>query len=227
MFIPHALLRFSFSSRGLLESTRVVRARPRTRLVCCALSKRRWVQIQIVPHFDPVSRGTPPCWYDTLAVDASTEVSVLRGLPYLYDSNSKRWERVWLEELKQHLSFGTDKTIIIAHGSGADALLRLLEEEAIGADVRVGVVLIAPTTRLYHAGERHPRSYRVMRIAKNVGRNKFFIVYSDNDPFASQTECEALCEDLYSCAKPVMLGGRGRFMQSEFIELRDLVHKLF
>jgi len=119
------------------------------------------------------------CWLkDILEKESNLSVSILNEFPNPYESNSKRWERIWMEFLHQNLikfKSNSDSVILIGHGSGADAVLRYLEEHSVD-----GAVIICASDE-YHAGERHGREYHRDLILSNC--NKFFIgFWSDNDP---------------------------------------------
>lgn len=102
------------------------------------------------PKFDIGSRGPFPC--------PLSKVS----LPNPYDSNTKRWERVWLSVIREAVS--TPHIALIGLGTGADAALRFLEGNRIDG----GVLLVHPSGDEYFAGERHGRAYHWHDIRQNV-----------------------------------------------------------
>lgn len=84
-------------------------------------------------------------------------------MPNPYESNSKRWESVWLSTIRSAVH-GKEPVSLLAHGTGADACLRFLEDNTVDG----GVVLVAPTGDEYFAGERHGRAYHWQLIRDNA-----------------------------------------------------------
>lgn len=109
------------------------------------------------------------------------ELQILESMHNPYDSNTKRWERVWLDGLRTAVGDGMNVTLV-AHGSGADACMRLLENHCI----QKGVVLIMPSGDEYFAGERHGRPYHWAAIRNNVLQGGFALGLSTNS--ASEEE---------------------------------------
>lgn len=118
-------------------------------------------------------------------------VQMLSTIPNPYDSNTKRWERVWLSMLRDAIG-GHSNVCVLGHGSGADACLRLLEDERIDGDG--GFVCVLPTSDEYYAGERHGRAYHWDSIRDHVGSGRIALITSTR--FASRAENSVLVERL-------------------------------
>lgn len=122
--------------------------------------------VVLVP--DHLTPHRPP-WYAWLSSCLPVPVSIA-PVPNPYASNSKRWERVWLSTLREVTSPGD---ALLGHGSGADVVLRYLEEGRAQ-----GVVLVLPSSDEYFAGERHGRRYHWEAIRRNVGADGIRVVVS-------------------------------------------------
>ncbi|CAM9177340.1 unnamed protein product [Phaeothamnion confervicola] len=136
--------------------------------------------------------------------------------PYLY--NNKRYESYWLDFLEKELII-RDATLVIAHGSAADALLRFLEKSQTA-----GCLLVSPADT-YTAGERHGRPYVWPIIADNAGTTA--MVCGAGDPFVSADEARRVKRGL---GVPDSLfsevpGGEDRFLHtSEFEAVLPVVN---
>ena len=112
------------------------------------------------------------------------------NLPYIYESNDKRYEQSWLHYMMEELCLD-DETFVIAHAASADAVLRYLEEHKLR-----GVILISPSP-FYHAAERHGRDFHFSLIKNNC---KFLnIIYHEEDRLLeaeNNKELNRFCKEL-------------------------------
>jgi len=98
--------------------------------------------------------------YDSLHGVSGVDVEVMEDFPNPYHTMTKRWENTWIEAMR---SFKPDEnTVLIGHGSGAEAALRFIEEHKVK-----GCILVATPGDEYYAGERHGRLYRWESIKMN------------------------------------------------------------
>lgn len=139
------------------------------------------------------------------SLSTSVNVQVLCTVPNPYDSNTKRWERVWLSVLRDAIAKDSNISLL-GHGSGADACLRLLEEEYIGG----GFACFLPTSDEYYAGERHGRAYHWESIRGHVGNGRIGLVTSswcasraENEVLAERLSASMVVELNTRCAKEV------------------------
>eukprot|EP00467_Chlorarachnion_reptans_P009896 CAMPEP_0114514886 /NCGR_PEP_ID=MMETSP0109-20121206/16409_1 /TAXON_ID=29199 /ORGANISM="Chlorarachnion reptans, Strain CCCM449" /LENGTH=235 /DNA_ID=CAMNT_0001694989 /DNA_START=151 /DNA_END=858 /DNA_ORIENTATION=+ len=151
-------------------------------------------------------------WYGNLATSVRTDVELAMDFPNPYDSMTKRWERIWIDSIR---SYEPDSnTVLVGHGSGAEAVLRFLEDHKV-----LGAILVATPGDEYYAGERHGRLYRWESIKSNSG----FIVqfHSENDPMGKLEEAKNVAEN--SGSELFLLRDRGSFLQAQFPELVEIV----
>lgn len=128
--------------------------------------------------------------------DASPPSSLLYPLhrvplPNPYESNTKRWERVWLSIIREAAS--SSDVALIGLGTGADATLRFLE----GHGVDHGVLLVHPSGDEYFAGERHGRAYHWYNIRQNVAGPIILV----RDPYIPAEENDNLLHALHAKEK--------------------------
>ena len=90
--------------------------------------------------------------------DCSSEIA---SMPDIYAFNNKRYERFWLGLLGDEDLQLDRSTLVIAHGTAADAVLRFAERTSLA-----GAVLLGPGDT-YHAAERHGRAYVWTEIRRN------------------------------------------------------------
>lgn len=81
-------------------------------------------------------------------------------MPNVYDFNTKRYESLWMQYMRETLSLDK-RDLIIAHGTSADAILRYMETNVVQC-----AILIDPS-HFYTAGERHGRAYRYEVMKRN------------------------------------------------------------
>lgn len=112
-------------------------------------------------------------------------------LPDPYDSNTKRWERVWLSIIRE--AAPDSDVALIGLGTGADATLRFLERHSINH----GVLLVHPSGDEYFAGERHGRAYHWHNIRRNVAGSVILV----RDPRVPTEENENLLHALHAKEK--------------------------
>uniref|UniRef100_A0A7S2ZPF9 Uncharacterized protein n=1 Tax=Rhodosorus marinus TaxID=101924 RepID=A0A7S2ZPF9_9RHOD len=169
-------------------------------------------RVVIVPN-NQYTISSAKAWYSWLKDEVSLDVEVAESFPNPYDANTKRWERVWLNYMRDELKIDSS-TIAIGHGSGADALLRFLENYPA-----YGSILIAPGDE-YHAGERHGRPHHWVDIRRNC---LHFIehIYSIDDGFVTEGESRFVASQLK--AKALELRGRGRLSDSQFPEVKTIL----
>ena len=107
----------------------------------------------------------------------------IHDLPYIYKSNDKRHEKLWLKYMQNDLRLD-NRTFVIAHAASADAILRYLEEHELR-----GAILISASP-FYHAAERHGRQYHFSLIKENC---KFLnIIYHKEDPLLQDESIKEL-----------------------------------
>ncbi|KAJ8907894.1 hypothetical protein NDN08_007997 [Rhodosorus marinus] len=169
-------------------------------------------RVVIVPN-NQFTISSADAWYSWLKDEVSFDVEVAESFPNPYDANTKRWERVWLNYLRDELKIDSS-TITIGHGSGADALLRFLENYPA-----YGSILVAPCDE-YHAGERHGRPHHWVDIRRNC---LHFIehIYSIDDGFVTKSESRFVASQLR--AKSLELRGRGRISDSQLPEVKTIL----
>lgn len=172
------------------------------------LHRPRWTcvisRVLLVPdHLSP----SRPLWYSWLSSSLPLPLFIA-PVPNPYDSNSKRWERVWLTALRKATAPGD---LLLGHGSGADVVLRFLE--GTSAD---GVVLVLPSGDEYFAGERHGRRYHWERIRANVGDGGLGVVVSE--AAAGKEENDNLANMLRADMVLEVARGRGRLADEERVD---------
>jgi len=192
------------------------------------------VRILIVPDHDHLTSATPmePGWYQWLSQSLSHyQVETLRDFPDPYASNTKRWESVWLGHLRRSLGFvlreddtpgspqpplSSSSSYLVGHGTGADAVLRLMETEA--AEFVSGVILLGPCDE-YFAGERHGRRFHWTQILRNA-QGRLAHMYTSNDSRVSLEEAGEIARfvgDSTMCSTDL-----GRFRNiTQFPQVRD------
>jgi hypothetical protein len=84
----------------------------------------------------------------------------IADMPNVYDFNTKRYESLWMQYMRETLSLDK-RDIVIAHGTSADAMLRYMETDVVQC-----AILIDPS-HIYTAGERHGRAYRYEVMKRN------------------------------------------------------------
>jgi hypothetical protein len=152
-----------------------------------------------------------------LGNDASVDLVI--GMD-IYASNTKRFEKIWLNHMENNLCIDA-RTLAIGHRSGADALLRYAERRPIGSTILIGA------GDIFHAAERHGRDYLWSSIAQNIG--KASLVYGQDDEVVSVLEGRKVQQglgvpDVFFC---VANGGEGSFRQaSHFPEVTTMISRL-
>ncbi|CAE7195590.1 Rbbp9 [Symbiodinium pilosum] len=137
-------------------------------------------------------------WYAWLAEnlrhqDLFQEV-LLRDFPDPYEAKRE----VWLKFLKEDLAVGPD-TVLVGHSSGAEAAMRLAEQEVVG-----GLVLVAAChSDLGDPGERASGYYPPQGGPWNwaaIRKNTGWIVqlHSRDDPLVPVSEGRAVAQELNS-----------------------------
>lgn len=168
----------------------------------------RWTcvisRVLLVP--DHLSPSRPP-WYGWLSSALAIPLCIA-PVPNPYESNSKRWERVWLSALRDATAPGD---LLLGHGSGADVVLRFLEERTSD-----GVVLVLPSGDEYFAGERHGRKYHWELIRANVGDGGLGVVVSGAT--AGKEENDNLVNMLLADMVVEVDRGRGRLADEEMVD---------
>ncbi|GAB5358564.1 hypothetical protein AAMO2058_000469000 [Amorphochlora amoebiformis] len=166
------------------------------------------VRIVIVPH-NKFSQGGAGTWYQSVqdSFPAGT-VELMKGLPNPYETMTKRWERTWIDAMR---SFTPDEnTILVGHGSGAEAALRFVEDHPV-----LGLCLVATPGDEYYAGERHGRLYRWGSVKRN---SKFIdLFHSLDDPMGKIEEARNVASK--ADGQLVILQDRGVFMTDIFPEM--------
>ncbi|CAM9268901.1 unnamed protein product [Choristocarpus tenellus] len=104
----------------------------------------------------------------------------IEEMPDPYSFNNKRYESFWLHYMSKDLKLDPE-TLVVAHGTSADAVLRYLERHKVW-----GALLVCPGGELYHAGERHGRAYVWTLIRKACPW--LGIVHGRDDPFTDEDE---------------------------------------
>lgn len=145
---------------------------------------------------------------------------VLRDFPDPWEAKRE----IWLKFMKEELLVGPD-TVLVGHSSGAQAAMRLAEEEVIG-----GLVLVAAChSDLGDAGERasgyYPPKGGPWNWA-NIRRNTGWIVqlHSTDDPLVPVSEGRVVAEELQS--RYIELNGRSHFFEPCVELLEALCSKL-
>ncbi|CAN0100104.1 unnamed protein product [Discosporangium mesarthrocarpum] len=105
---------------------------------------------------------------------------IIEGMPDPYSFNTKRYESFWISHMAEDLGLDQE-TLVVAHGSSADACLRYLEKHQVW-----GAILVCPGGEIYHAGERHGRAYVWPLIQERAPW--LALVYGDGDPFVEEAE---------------------------------------
>jgi len=186
-------------------------SRTKQRSLC---AQERAERLVLVPN-NRLAIAGEGAWYEWLSEQLPLPCELARGFPNPYDANTKRWESIWLRYLREEAKIDR-KSVVIGHGTGADAVLRMLENtEAFGA------VLVAPCDE-YHAGERHGRPYHWSDIRRNC---LHFVkhIHSDNDPFVTEDESRFVGRQLKDHESSLLLQGRGRFSDQVFEELLQIL----
>eukprot|EP00439_Symbiodinium_sp_Y106_P052348 s4362_g7.t1 len=151
-------------------------------------------------------------WYFWLAKSLNgtkllQEEVLLRDFPDPFEAKRE----IWLKFLKEELLVGPD-TVLVGHSSGAQAAMRLAEEQIIG-----GLVLVAAChSDLGDAGERASGYYPPRGGPwnwANIRRNTGWIVqlHSTDDPLVPVSEGRVVAEELQS--KYIELSGRSHFFE--------------
>mmetsp|Transcript_1311 Transcript_1311/g.3603 ORF Transcript_1311/g.3603 Transcript_1311/m.3603 type:complete len:263 (-) Transcript_1311:125-913(-) len=139
------------------------------------------VRVVLVPIARRLMSSTGiPAWYswltDQLAL-SNIELHVMSDFPDPYEYNSKRWEQTWLDYIRRAANCedlgSSAKVVLIGHGSGADAVLRFLED-----DVHVSFAILISPTDEYYAGERHGRAYHWNAIASSCQKPIYVLISS-------------------------------------------------
>ena len=118
---------------------------------------------------------------------------------------------IWLKFLKEDLAVGPD-TVLVGHSSGAQAAMRLAEQEVVG-----GLVLVAAChSDLGDAGERASGYYPPSGGPWNwaaIRRNTGWIVqfHSEDDPLVPVSEGRAVAQEIQS--EYIELNGRSHFFE--------------
>lgn len=171
----------------------------------CTASRVLLVRDHLIVHAPP--------WYAWLPTALPVPFSVA-PIPNPYESNSKRWERVWLSALREVASPGD---ILLGHGSGADVVLRYLE-----GDSAEGALLVLPSGDEYFAGERHGRRYHWEGIKRNVGDLGIRVVVSTAT--AEREENENLVKMLDVTSAVHIAKERGRLETEDRVD--EVLHQL-
>lgn len=166
--------------------------------VCCVDT------LVLVP--DHFSQSTPR-WYKNLQAQIPNKNVHLLQMPNPYESNTKRWESVWLGVIRESTQQASGKVCLLGHGSGADACLRFLENDSVES----GVVLLAPTGDEYFAGERHGRSYYWDLVRSHVGAG---IVLAPSATL-NRTERQSLVKNLMPTLVYNLRGDMERFVNDD------------
>lgn len=125
----------------------------------------------------------------------------------------------WVEHLKDHVK-ASSKTFFIAHSIGCMAVLRYLEE--INTKIKA-VILVAP----YITNEK---KYKIISSFfygdikwKKINKNcdKFFTIFSDNDPFVSLDQLTLINKEIDT--NSMVLHNKGHFDVPEIDKLYELV----
>eukprot|EP00466_Bigelowiella_natans_P016691 jgi/Bigna1/89114/estExt_fgenesh1_pg.C_440021 len=160
----------------------------------------------------PSNKDDSSLWYRNLGSHLRTEVQLMEDFPNPYHTMTKRWERIWIDAMRE---FQPDEnTVLIGHMSGAEAVLRFIEDHRVA-----GVILVATPGDEYYAGERHGRLYRWESIRGNTD----FIVqfHSVDDPLGKIEEARNVAAN--ANAELIVLKDRGTFLQGTFPELMDFL----
>ena len=155
-----------------------------------------------------------PSWYEWLKKVLPPSTVLLQSVKHMpnpYESNSKRWEAIWLDIISQAINDNMNVSLI-AQGSGADACLRFLESNSIPG----AVILILPTSDEYYAGERHGRPYHWSLISNNVKAGRIALVTST--VAASQEENESLVNALQPGRSVCLQRHLGRYLEQTTAE---------
>lgn len=151
----------------------------RGRCSTCRVSSPKWTcsqRIILIPDRIRLKPPELPAWTRHLSNSLSADYATLdpiRTMPNPYDSNSKRWESVWISAIHDAIA-GDDKVCLLGHASGADACLRYMEKNPIAG----GLVLLQPTSDEYYAAERHGRAYYWQLIRDNVRNGRIALATS-------------------------------------------------
>eukprot|EP00903_Cladosiphon_okamuranus_P012662 g11843.t1 len=101
-------------------------------------------------------------------------------MPDPYSFNTKRYETFWLNFMVEELAL-CPATLVVAHGTAADAVLRFVESREVW-----GAVLVCPGGEMYHAGERHGRAYVWPRVRR--GCEWLAMAHGTGDPVVGEAE---------------------------------------
>ncbi|CAN0110976.1 unnamed protein product [Pylaiella littoralis] len=135
--------------------------------------------------------ANPSIWHHHLKATVLSEKGVetsIQGMPDPYSFNTKRYETFWLNFMANELALCPD-TLVVAHGTAADAVLRFVERRQVW-----GAVLVCPGGEMYHAGERHGRAYVWPRVRR--GCQWLAMVCGAGDPIVGEAEARRVKEAL-------------------------------
>ncbi|CAN0404561.1 unnamed protein product [Ectocarpus sp. 12 AP-2014] len=128
--------------------------------------------------------SNPDCWHyhlkaNVVVADKDVEVTI-EDMPDPYSFNTKRYETLWLNFMADELELDPG-TLVVAHGTAADAVLRFVEKYEVW-----GAVLVCPGGEMYHAGERHGRAYVWPAVRRSCPW--LAIVHGIGDPIMGEAE---------------------------------------
>ncbi|CAB1111685.1 unnamed protein product [Ectocarpus sp. CCAP 1310/34] len=132
--------------------------------------------------------SNPDSWHhhlkaNVVVADKDVEVTI-EDMPDPYSFNTKRYETFWLNFMADELALDPG-TLVVAHGTAADAVLRFVEKYEVW-----GAVLVCPGGEMYHAGERHGRAYVWPAVRR--GCPWLAILHGNGDPIMGDTEARRM-----------------------------------
>jgi predicted alpha/beta hydrolase family esterase len=136
-------------------------------------------------------------------------------------------QKEWVELTSKLLGKPDEKTFLVGHSLGCDAILRYLESLPSGCKVG-GIVLIAcPVSkpRVTQLESFFTKPFDWEKIESVCPSSKIIVMNSDNDPLVKLSEGRILEKELG--AKLVICPGKGHFSSSEGnIELKEALDAL-
>jgi hypothetical protein len=139
----------------------------------------RWFYPSLMGFSTPTLHGRQKYYRSSSSSSVYCSMNFL-DMPSIYESNTKRFEVLWLQYMKDNLDLSS-YDVVIGHGSSAEALLRYMERD-LGRDGPLKSVVVLDAADIYTAGERHGRRYHYQRIKRNSLTNH--VLVTNTSPLA-------------------------------------------
>jgi hypothetical protein len=146
----------------------------------------RWFYPSLMGSSTPTLHGRQKYYRSSSSSSVYCSMNFL-DMPSIYESNTKRFEVLWLQYMKDKLDLSS-YDVVVAHGSSAEALLRYMERD-LGRDGPLKSVVVLDATDIYTAGERHGRRYHYQRIKRNSLTNH--VLVTNTSPVADAAAAAA------------------------------------